>query len=303
MTVRDRWIELRGLKFHYREWSTRGAALVLLHGLASQSHIFDWVAPRLAEHFRVVALDQRGHGESEKPDAGYDFENIVADLVAFLDALSIKRAIILGHSWGGNVALQFAATHPTRAAALILLDGGFIDMQSDPEMTWKVAEQRLAPPKLAGTPVEQFKGMLKAHLGAMWTPKFAQIVLYNFEVAPDHQGDLGQTIRPHLSFEHHMKILRALWEQRPPQLYPRVQCPVLMLPARPRRPNEGERAFLDAKRRNIAIAQRLLPHSETVWFADTIHDVPLQRPRKLANVIVRFARNISHSKLKTRRRR
>jgi pimeloyl-ACP methyl ester carboxylesterase len=294
VTAQDRWIELRGLKFHYREWSARGAPLVLLHGLASQSHIFDWVAPRLAEHFRVVALDQRGHGESAKPDAGYDFDHIVADLLAFLDALKFKRAIILGHSWGGNVALQFAATHPTRTAALILLDGGFIDMQSDPQMTWSVAAKRLAPPRLAGTPIEQFQSMLKSHLGARWAPELASIILYNFKVAPD------QTIHPHLSFEHHMQILRALWEQRPPQLYPRVQCPVLMLPAWSDARDARERAFLAAKRRNLALARQLLAQSETVWFAHTIHDVPLQRPRKLANVITRFARNLSNP---TRRRR
>ncbi len=294
MTVQDRWLDLRGLRFHYRDWGGKGAPMVLLHGLASQSHIFDWVAPRLAEHFRVVALDQRGHGESGKPNAGYDFEHIVADLLAFLDALKFKRAILLGHSWGGNVALQFAAMHPTRAAALILLDGGFLDMQANPAMTWKRAEQQLAPPKLAGTPVEQFRSMLKSRRGAQWSAKFEQMVLYNFEILPD------QTIRPHLSFEHHMKILRALWEQRPPRWYPQVQCPVLMLPAWSDSMDAHERAFLAAKRQNIAIARRLLAQSETVWFAHTVHDIPLQRPRKLANVITRFARDLSNQ---NRRRR
>ena len=91
--VRDRFLQLNGERFHYREWSTRGAPLVLLHGLASQSHIFDRVAPMLTDEFRVVAFDQRGHGESFKPDDGYDFATVSADLVAFLDALKIKRAI------------------------------------------------------------------------------------------------------------------------------------------------------------------------------------------------------------------
>ena len=284
MTVQDRWVELRGLKFHYRDWGGKGQPIVLLHGLASQSHIFDLVAPLLTREAHVVALDQRGHGESDKPDAGYGFENVVADLLAFLDALKIKRTILVGHSWGGNVALQFAATHPDRAAALVFVDGGFLDMQANPKMTWEFAQQRLAPPRLAGTPVEKFKTMIKGYLGALWSAKVQEIILDNFEILPD------QTIHPHLSFEHHMQILRALWEQRPPTLYPKIECPVLLLSARTDAMNQDERAFLDAKRNAVAVAQQMLAESETVWFNHTVHDVPLQRPRKLANTITRFAR-------------
>jgi len=295
MAAQDRWVELRGLQFHYRDWGGKGKPVVLLHGLASQSHIFDLVAPRLARGFRVVALDQRGHGESSKPEAGYNFDSVVADLLAFLDAVEFRRAIIVGHSWGGNVALQFAATCPHRVAALVFIDGGFLDMQANPRMTWEFAEQQLAPPRLAGTPVEKFKTMIKGYLGERWSPKVQQIILDNFEILPD------QTIRPHLSFEHHMKILRALWGQRPPQLYPHVQCPVLMLPARSNSIDEHERAFLASKRQNLAVARRLLAQSETIWFANTVHDVPLQRPRKLANVIARFAPGVSGDRGKNRR--
>ena len=287
MVAEDRRVELRGLKFHYRDWggpkSARGGLpMVLLHGLASQSHIFDLAAPLLAKSLRVVALDQRGHGESDSAETGYDFGSVVADLAAFLDALEIKRAIIVGHSWGGNVALEFAATHPKRAAALVFIDGGFLDLQANPKMTWTLAEKRLAPPRLAGTPVEEFRAMIKGYLGALWSPEVERIVLCNFEIQPD------QTIRPHLSFEHHMKILRALWEQRPPALYGKCKCPVLLLPAQTQPTSAEELAFRDAKRSAVLVAQQGLAVSETVWFNETVHDVPLQRPRKLSDTITRF---------------
>ena len=304
MAVEDRSVELRGLKFRYRDWGgpkssrsmapnlqsavsardggRKGVPIVLLHGLASQSHIFDLVAPLLAKTSRVVALDQRGHGESDAPEAGYDFGSVVADLTAFLDALGFKRAVIVGHSWGGNVALEFAATYPNRAAALVFIDGGFLDLQANPRMTWTLAEKRLAPPRLAGTPIEEFREMIKGHLGELWSPEVERIILHNFEIRPD------QTISPHLSFEHHMKILRALWEQRPPALYGKVVCPVLVLPAQTEPTNADERAFRDTKRLAVAAAQQGLSVSETVWFNETVHDVPLQRPRKLAETITRF---------------
>ncbi len=90
-----------------------------------------------------------------------------------------------------------------------------------------------------------------------------------------------------------MQILRALWEQRPPQLYGRVQCPVLMLPAAQEPKDEREAAFLARKRANIALAEQMLADSETVWFQDTVHDIPIHRPRELADVITQFTRRHS----------
>ncbi len=281
--VHDKFITLRGLQFHYREFSKRGTPLILLHGLASQSHIFDLLAPKLAPSFRVIAFDQRGHGESGKPDNGYDFKNVCADLVALLDALKIKRAILAGHSWGGNVALYFAAHFPERARGIVLIDGGFLDIQANPEMTWERTERELAPPNFIGTPVDDFKRRLKQYAGNLWKPSVEQVILANFEIQNDN------TIRPRLSYANHMKILRALWEQRPRELYPLIQCPTLLLPAE--KANDDNRAWLERRRVQIAHAAREIPNNRLVLFRDTVHDIPLQRPRKLANSIIKFARD------------
>ncbi len=284
MQVKDCQIERRGLTFHYRDWDGKGTPLVLLHGLASQSHIFDLVAPLLARDFRVIALDQRGHGGSSKPTTGYDLRTISEDLLAVMSALKFKRAIIVGHSWGGNVALEFGIQFPGRVAALVFVDGGFIDLQARPGMTWARTKEMLAPPKLAGTPVVEFKRMLEHWAGKQWSPALEGIVLENFEILPN------QTIRPHLSFANHVRVLRGMWEQRPSELYERLRAPVLMIPARQKTNDAGERAFLAAKSQAIAAASRIPSPHETVWFDDTVHDIPLQRPRKLAGIITRFAR-------------
>src|SRR5579884_2465458 len=90
--------------------ATSPTPLLLLHGLASASRIWDLVAPILAQDRRVIALDQRGHGRSEKPDTGYDFATIVADDVAAAAKLGLgERYAVAGHSWGANVALELAA--------------------------------------------------------------------------------------------------------------------------------------------------------------------------------------------------
>lgn len=281
--VQDKSIELRGLQFHYREWSKKGTPLIFLHGLASQSHMFDKIAPLLADSFRVLAFDQRGHGESAKPSGGYDFANVAQDLLALLDALKLKRAIVAGHSWGGNVALYFAAHYPERARGIVLIDGGFLDLQSNSEMTWQRTERELAPPNLIGTPVDDFKQMLKQYAGKLWKPFVEAIILQNFEIQKDG------TIRPHLSYANHMRILRALWEQRPGEYYPLVRCPVLIVPAVNERTEDRE--WSERRRVQVLSAARGIEKNRVVWFHDTVHDIPLQRPRRLANVMRKFAKD------------
>ncbi len=71
--------------------------------------------------YHVFALDQRGHGDSERPTSGYKFSDFAADVVAFMDAKKLKKAIIVGHSMGSFVAQQVAVTEPERVEKLILI--------------------------------------------------------------------------------------------------------------------------------------------------------------------------------------
>src|SRR5260370_19083105 len=117
------------LQLHYRRWNapthlTDLPPILLLHGLASSSYIWNQVAPRLAEQgHEVIALDQRGHGESAKPDSGYDFATILADDLAAVQALGLQRPVVVGHSWGAMAALEYAAAPQADLSALVLVDG------------------------------------------------------------------------------------------------------------------------------------------------------------------------------------
>ena len=104
------------------------------------------------------------------------------------------------------------------------------------------------------------------------TPEVADIVLANFEVLED------QTLRARLSRANHLRIIEALWDHRPAELYGRVQCPVLIMPARQQNSSA-------AQERGVDEADELLPNSKTVWLEDSIHDVPLQRPELVADLI------------------
>ena len=142
------------MSFHYRDWGGTGQPVVLLHGPASTSHIWDLVAPILADDYAVVALDQRGHGLSAKPDYGYDFGTVGSDLLALIEAKGMERPLIVGHSWGGDVALEFAVANPDVPMGLCFVDGGTIE-PSARHATVELAKEQMAPPVFTGVTIQE----------------------------------------------------------------------------------------------------------------------------------------------------
>lgn len=113
-----------GVRLRYAEYGEPGAESVLcLHGYTDSSFSYSRVAPLLADRgYRVFALDQRGHGDSERPLDGYAMADFAADALAFMDACGIGRAQIVGHSMGSLVGRRVAATSPERVSRLVLID-------------------------------------------------------------------------------------------------------------------------------------------------------------------------------------
>ena len=119
-----RVVTVNSLKLHLLESGTPGApALCFLHGGAAHAHWFDAVTPAFTDRFHVVALDQRGHGESQWVDPpAYGTEDFTSDLLELMSAMGWGRMILAGHSMGGHNAMTFAAWHPERVAALVIID-------------------------------------------------------------------------------------------------------------------------------------------------------------------------------------
>ena len=123
-TARSRTLEVRGLRLHFLESGRPGApALCFLHGGAAHAHWFDKVTPAFADRFHVLSLDQRGHGESQwaEPPA-YGTQDFTGDLLELMDRLGWARMTVIGHSMGGHNAMTFAAWHPERVSALVIID-------------------------------------------------------------------------------------------------------------------------------------------------------------------------------------
>ncbi len=114
-----------GIRISYLEWGDGEETIVMIHGLYDSAVTWNRVAILLARRFRVIAVDRRGAGESERVVGGYETENLAKDVKALLDRLDLERVHIVGHSAGGAAALTFAANYPKKVISLVLLEGGF----------------------------------------------------------------------------------------------------------------------------------------------------------------------------------
>jgi pimeloyl-ACP methyl ester carboxylesterase len=249
-------------------------AFVLVHGLASNARLWDGVGDRLVELGHAsIAVDQRGHGESSKPEHGYDFATVTDDLAEVIEQALGRPAVVVGQSWGGNVVVEIARRHPDLVSGIVCVDGGFIQL-SDRFPMWEDARAALAPPDFTGFTMEQMETMSKTRF-ADWPQSGVVGQLANFEVVDGR-------VRARLSRENHMRILRHLWEHRPDDAAREVAVPALVLAVGRSEPGREERvdSFVDA-----------LPDGRLTWM-DAHHDVHAQHPELVADLIAGFAGGI-----------
>lgn len=121
----------------------RGVPVLFLHGVTDSWRSFEPVLPYLPKSMRAFALTQRGHGDADRPVSGYRTRDFAADIAAFLDALELDSAVLVGHSMGTTNALRFAIDQPERTLALVLA-GAFASYRGNPAMV-EFCETAIAP--------------------------------------------------------------------------------------------------------------------------------------------------------------
>jgi len=105
-------------------WEGSGRPILCVHGITANCRCWDVLATALTPEYRVLAMDLRGRGCSDKPDTGYSLNHHIRDINCLLNDLDIERAVIMGHSLGAFIGLALAAEYPERIDRLILVDGG-----------------------------------------------------------------------------------------------------------------------------------------------------------------------------------
>jgi pimeloyl-ACP methyl ester carboxylesterase len=263
----------RSLNVRERDPGGGGRPFLLVHGLASNSRLWDFVSAELAARgHRVVAVDQRGHGLSDRAGSGYRYPEVTGDLVALCAAMGLEQPVLVGQSWGGNVVIHAGALHPTAWHAIAAVDGGTIRLSQefdDPQAAWEV----LRPPPLAGLPVEELRGMIGAGVED-WPDGSLDAQMANFEIRSDG------TVAPHLALADHRQIVEAMLDADPAEAWPQITVPVLLLPVL-----AGPVAWAARKQDSVAAALDVLADGRVRWL-EGHHDVHLQRPQVVAEALL-----------------
>jgi pimeloyl-ACP methyl ester carboxylesterase len=243
-------------------------AFLLVHGLASNATLWDGVGAGLsAAGHRAVAVDQRSHGRSDPSDR-LDLATLTDDLLDVAAALDLGRPVVVGQSWGGNVAVELASRAPARIRAVVAVDGGTIELADafpDVDAAWEA----LAPPDWDELAVPYARLAADAptrHPG--WPEAGWRAQLANLAVRPD--GTATAVLRR----EHHRTILADLFAHRPSALFADLTVPLLLLPV----DDGASTGWASTKRAGVERAVASNPLVTAGWITDRSHDVHAEAP-------------------------
>lgn len=276
---RDRVIHANRLNLHLLEWGDAGEVVVLLHGFLEHAHVWDWVAPHLAEAgYHVCALDWRGHGDSEWVGAGgyYHFIDYVADLASLVHALG-DRVALVGHSMGGGAAVLYAGTEPARVRALVSIEGLGVpdtDVSTVPERVvgWLHDLERIEQRRRGTITVDAAVARLRERF-----PRFSAAVARHLVEFGTRSADGGRMWK----FDplHQTRAPQPTYVAQAREFWKRVSCPVLYV--------EGSESLLRLPPADVDERVTAL-HAQRVTIPGSGHHPHLEQPDALVRVLIKF---------------
>src|SRR5579859_628269 len=166
-----KFVDLQGYRMAYREWGAPAAAtaLVLIHGITSSSLSWVRVAPRLAAGRRVIAVDLKGHGDSDRPATGYRLADQADEVAGLCTALGLADVSLIGHSWGGGIALQLAARGDLPIKRLVLEDPAVGQASQTPEQAAQREQMAAFYVSSVGLSRDEADARARPNLALGWT--------------------------------------------------------------------------------------------------------------------------------------
>ena len=218
--TRDGFVETNGIRLHYIEHEGDGPTLVLAHGLSANAHSLDVLAANLAPAVRVIALDLRGRGESDRTET-YSMADHAADVLGVLDAFGLERVPLGGHSFGGLLASYIAATAPERVERALVLD---VPGEIDPAVLDQIGPSlaRLDQVYPSTDAFLEFAKALPYFADGTWSDEIAAWYATELEDVP---GGVRSNLRP----EHIRRCVEATFEPDWEGLHRRIECPILLV--------------------------------------------------------------------------
>jgi esterase len=272
-----RYVRIDDLRFHSLNWpGADSPVIVFLHGGALTAHTWDLVCTALRNEYRCVALDQRGHGDTDwSPSMDYSRDAHCRDLASFVDSQWLGNVVLVGQSMGGVNALTFTARNPTLVSALVLVDVG---PEVDTEGVRRVADFVRGPAELPS--IEDFVERAVAFDPRRKHELLRRSLLHNLRQLPNGNWTWKYDRRPYMDgnfFERKMQEMRTLWSD-----VHCVRCPTLVV-------RGAESGFTPARAARLA---EELPDGRWTSIANAGHNVQGDNPAELSVAIRDFLTDI-----------
>lgn len=284
--MEDLFVNSNGIRLAVRDYGGEGRPLVLVHGGPGPNLIsWDSFAHRMAGRFRPIAYDQRGHGQSDDA-ADYSYHALTGDILAIVDTLHLEDPIVAGHSWGGMIALMYAAEHPDGCAGVVAVDGAITGWRgrSEQELEWLEKELRTDPLAsrtlgFVGTAKELDELVECARVAASSSHEQFSEEAFRRNVVAGPDG----LLRVRHTADTFLALNREVAEQAMPsiEIYDRITCPVMLVMA-----TKGMFG-----REVVERLGELYPKLRIEW-VESHHEVQNERPEELAALITGFASSV-----------
>lgn len=222
----DKFITINDLQLHYVEWGTPGKpTMVLLHGFQSNAHTWDTFSQAMATTHHILALDQRGHGDTAWA-ANHDYtpESFISDIVGFIDALNLGPTILVGHSMGGRHTTMVAANYPTKVTKTVIVDTA---AERPPDMLARLAQQPISDTLIEAEVFDSFEDVIQAGMAQYPLTPEAELRHANY-----HNVYRSTDGKWRWRWDLILLEQRRQGHNVQPDLYPylaQIQCPTLLI--------------------------------------------------------------------------
>ena len=255
-----------GIKLPYVEQGDRdGKAVLFLHGFAGSCDSFDQILPLLPDSFHTFVYTQRGHGDASKPQKGYHLQDFASDAKGVLDFFGLQKAVVVGHSMGAAVAMQFVLDYPDLAAGLVLAGSGL--------------------PQRGDRAVQNFWESTVSKLEDPVDPGFVRSFIENTIARPIPSDVFEKIVRDSLKVPAH--VWKDAYKNRMTEDFTskigKIQVPTLII--------WGDQDKKTSRSEQEALLTGI-PNSRLLVYQGTGHELHYEEPERFASDLVNFANNI-----------
>ena len=253
-------VNIEDIQLHYEEQG-EGHPLVFIHGLGFSTHDWNYQVDVFSQEYRVITLDLRGHGDSDKPPGPYSIEQLTDDTVALLDALNVETAHVVGLSLGGMIGFQLAVSHTSRVKTLTVVNSG-------PDFAPEGLRRRLS---------FFFDGFIPRVFGIQ---TWGEILAGRLFVKPEHKAMRHEFIK---RFSENDKEAYLASRQAMINWSVRDQIGGLFLPTRV---IASAQDFTSVSSKAAYVAK--MPQAQLLVIPDSHHSLPVERPDEFFHALQEF---------------